>query len=225
MEDDMDDEGNVPIAPSRTALLWWVASAVAAGTLIFVIAILPVEFNIDPTGIGRLVGLDRLAGPAQVEVAATVPGGGEPTYFSDVPFRTDTVDIPLQRSGTLFEDELEWKVRMKQGATIVYSWTVPDLPLPDEFYFSFHGQSEPGPGEGNPQVMVTTFREEVGSAQSGSLVAPYDGLWGWYLQNQTDRPVVVKMRIAGYYEIATREEIAAAAAAVPPPAPEPPVFQ
>lgn len=214
----MKEEGYIPIAPSRRQLLWLVAAATVVATVIFVIAVLPVEFRVDPSGVGRFVGLDKLAGPAEVQVAAEAAAGNPATY-SKTPFRTDTVDIPLKRGGTFATDELEWKVRMKGGDTLVYSWTVPDVLVPDEFYFSFHGQSEPQPGDTVREVKVTTFLEDTGTSLSGTLVAPYDGLWGWYLQNQTDHAVVVRMKVAGYYEIASQEDIAKAAAAVPPPLP------
>jgi hypothetical protein len=211
----MPDEGHAPIAPSSRQLLWIVAAAVVAATIVFVIAILPAEYRVDPTGLGRLVGLDRLAGPAEVQVTATGGPTGAPVTFADMPFRSDSVEIPLKRGGTIFMDETEWKVRMKAGDTIIYSWSVPEVTDPEAFYYSFHGQSEPKAGQTNPEIKVTTFKEDTGVAQSGTLVAPYDGLWGWYLQNQFEKAVIVRLSIAGFYEIATPEEIAAAAAAVP----------
>jgi hypothetical protein len=215
MAKNTNEEGHAPIAPSPRQLFWVVGAAALAATIVFVAAILPAEFRIDPTGIGRFLGLDRLAGPAEVQVAAVVGPTGAPATFSDVPFRTDTVDIPLKRGGTLFMDELEWKVRMKEGATMMFSWSVPEVTEDDAFYYSFHGQSEPVPNAEKQEIKVTTFKEDVGTKLSGTLIAPYDGLWGWYLQNQFDTPVVVKLNIAGYYEIATQDDIAKAAAAVP----------
>jgi hypothetical protein len=215
----MNEEGHVPIAPSGRRLLGLVIVAAVAATLAFVLTVLPVEFRVDPTGFGRLVGFDRLAGPVQVEVPAVAPDGGSPTYAADVPFRSDTIEIPLKRAGTLFADETEFKMRLKQGAVVVYSWTVPEITAQDEFYYDFHGHSLPQPGAESPEVKVTSFRADVGTSAQGALIAPYDGLWGWYLQNQSGGPVVVRLRIAGYYEIATQEEIAAASAAMPPPKP------
>jgi hypothetical protein len=31
------------------------------------------------------------------------------------------------------------------------------------------------------------------------LTAPFDGVHGWYLQNQSDHPVVVRLQLAGFY--------------------------
>ena len=77
------------------------------GAVIFVIAILPAEFRLDPTGFGRLVGVDRLAGPTEVEVAVGGPDGGSPVNFSATPFSDDRIDIPLKRGGTLFADDVD----------------------------------------------------------------------------------------------------------------------
>lgn len=210
----MADEGRGPEAPGRGALLRLLAAAFLAASAVFAVAVLPAEYGLDPSGLGRRLGFDRLAGPKEVETPAGSAGSALP-FYAETPFRSDSIDIALKRGGSLHADEIEWKVRLKAGATIVYSWSVPAIEDPEDFYFSFHGQSEPQPGGAGGELKVTTLKEETGKAASGALVAPYDGLWGWYLQNQSTGPVTVKLSIAGFYEIATPEEIAAAAAALP----------
>ena len=114
-------------------------------------------------------------------------------YSSEL--RSDTVEIKLAAPGGRDRrDELEWKVRMKAGDTLVYSWTV-QLPA-DQFYFDFHGESDP-----TPKVKAVSYRKDMGNADNGSMVAPFDGIHGWYLQNQSDKPVVVHLRISGFYEM------------------------
>ena len=68
-------------------------------------------------------------------------------------------------------DDLEWKVRMLSGATLVYSWTV-DAP-PEEFYSDLHGESAPA-----PEVKVVTYRKGADVASNGAIVAPFDGIHG-----------------------------------------------
>ncbi|MFO1183213.1 MAG: hypothetical protein U1E56_00335 [Bauldia sp.] len=214
MADDTSDAGHMRRGPSRAALLKLTAVAFVAASAAFVVAVLPAEFRLDPTGLGRLLGLDRLAGPKEVETPLVAAGGALP-FYAEAPFRSDTLEITLKRAGSLFADETEWKVRLKAGAPIVYSWSVPAIDDPEDFYFAFHGQSEPAK-DGTPgEMKVTTLKEDTGKSSNGALIAPYDGLWGWYLQNQSLTPVTVKLKIAGYYEIATSEEIATAAAALP----------
>jgi hypothetical protein len=33
------------------------------------------------------------------------------------------------------------------------------------------------------------------------LVAPFDGIFGWYLQNQSEAPVTIKLDLAGFYQL------------------------
>jgi hypothetical protein len=35
---------------------------------------------------------------------------------------------------------------------------------------------------------------------NGSFVAPFDGKHGWYWLNVTGEPIVVTLKLAGYYE-------------------------
>ena len=45
------------------------------------------------------------------------------------------------------------------------------------------------------------YRKATGASENGSLVAPFDGTHGWYFKNDTARPVVVRLTIAGFYEL------------------------
>ena len=97
-------------------------------------------------------------------------------YSSEL--RSDTVEIKLAAPGGRDRrDELEWKVRMKAGDTLVYSWTV-QLPA-DQFYFDFHGESDP-----TPKVKAVSYRKGMGNADNGSMVAPFEH-WGEVVGNET----------------------------------------
>ena len=98
-------------------------------------------------------------------------------------------------------NDLEYKVQMKPGATLTYSWNVTgDEAHPDWFYFDFHGESRPIP-EGQTQPTVVEYLQATGIKSSGSLIAPFQGIHGWYLQNQSDKEVVVNLRLSGFYEL------------------------
>ena len=191
--------------PRRT-LFWMVGVALVVASLIVVCFVLPAEFRIDPTGVGRLTGVIRLAGPKQLtarDVAAPSAAGDNtgtaPRYYASG-YRSDFVDIPLKASGTgEGGDELEYKVRMKAGGTLTYSWTVPGVANPEEFYFDFHGEAPARPG--GAEGTVVEYRQATGTQSHGMLVAPFDGVFGWYLQNQTEKPVVVHLRIGGFYDL------------------------
>ncbi len=88
---------------------------------------------------------------------------------------------------------------MKAGSAFVYSWTVEGVSNPEEFYFDFHGESPPTKSDGEPTVVE--FRQTTGLQSHGELTAPLDGIWGWYLQNQSEAPAVVHLKLAGFYEL------------------------
>jgi hypothetical protein len=194
-------EGHAANPPSRGKLALYVAGGLVAASLITVCAVLPAEFHLDPTGFGAATGLMGLsAAPEAKSTPASAAAPGQPAAAVlareyATPFRTDTIDIPLKGADSE-GSELEYKVRMKPGATLVYSWSV-QAP-PEEFYYDFHSQQWPQQG---PKEVVVSHKSGIGVGGNGALVAPFEGIHGWYLQNQSLKPVVVHLRLSGFYEL------------------------
>jgi hypothetical protein len=190
----MNDEGHTSQPPSKRSIAKMLAGSLTVATLALVLFVLPVEFRFDPTGFGRLVGLDQLAAATEWRELEMPEGGVDIVRFYETPFRTDTIDIPLPGN----DGDLEYKLRMREGDSMVYSWRVLEISDPEWFYSEFHGHTEPTPG-GVGDVMF--YRRETGSTENGSFVAPFEGIHGWYLQNQSENPVVVRLELAGFYEL------------------------
>jgi hypothetical protein len=201
----MPTEGQIPDPPSRKRLLQTTAGGFVAALAIAVLFVLPVEMHMDPTGFGKLTGLDRLAGPETVKLDKAAPASsGAPAQaaarYYPAAYRSDVIDIPLDTPDKKPEaSELEYKVRMKAGDSLVYSWTVSGLSPPQEFYFDFHGETPAGPG--NPKARVIEYRQDTGPKSNGVLIAPIQGVHGWYFQNQSAAKVVVHLKISGFYEL------------------------
>jgi hypothetical protein len=196
----MSAEGHIASPPSGGKVALLTLGALILASAIVVLFVLPAEFHRDPTGFGKLTGIDQLAGPEVISVADLPAETGTATRYYDTPFRTDTIEIKLQPEDKGMND-LEYKVKMKPGATLTYSWNVTgDEEHPEWFYFDFHGESRPIP-EGQTQPTVIEYLQVTGIKSSGSLIAPFEGIHGWYLQNQSDKPVVVHMKLSGFYEL------------------------
>jgi hypothetical protein len=113
-------------------------------------------------------------------------------------FCADVIEIPLRAGGDSTRgDELEYKVHMKKDATFIYEWSAADIPKPDEFYFDFHGHTV----DAGKAMTVATYRQATGTSANGALTAPFDGVHGWFFQNQSANPVVVRVKISGFYEL------------------------
>jgi len=107
---------------------------------------------------------------------------------------THTIDIPLPADG----GDLEYKIAMKQGHSVTYTWHVTGVGKPDEFYSEFHGHTERTPTDPGKLMF---YRKDTGLSESGTLLAPFDGIHGWYLRNDSLKPAVVHLTVSGFYEV------------------------
>jgi len=192
--------------PSASGLLLRVGIAAVVGLVLTVCVIMPAEYRKDPTGFGKLTGLIALATPTVARPAADpatadAKGDGKATttpalttnaWFYPNEFRTDTVKITLGPDG-----ELEYKVAMKAGGSMVYSWSVDQGTI----YYDFHGEPS------NDPKNATRYREEQETTKSnGTFVAPFEGIHGWFWLNLTGKPQVVTLKMSGYYELHKMEK-------------------
>ena len=194
----MTTEGQISKPLPAGTMLALTAGALVVASLIVFGAILPAEFNMDPLGLGKATGLNRLWAPQQVAFDASKASSGPLAREYDRGFRTDTIEIPLRPDGDRRGgDELEYKVRMKKDATLIYEWSVADIPNPEEFYHDFHGHTTVD----GQEMTVATYKQATGTSANGALTAPFDGIHGWYFQNQSLNRVVVRVKLTGFYEL------------------------
>lgn len=137
-----------------------------------------------------------VASPAAPLAQRDVPAAG----FTKTSYRSDVFEISLRSPDAGPGGyETEYKLHMNEGDALAYSWSVEGLKTPDEFFFDFHGEVESESGK--PPVPPATYRRDIGDSQSGYLVAPFTGAHGWYFQNQSGLPVVVHLKVSGFYEL------------------------
>jgi hypothetical protein len=48
---------------------------------------------------------------------------------------------------------------------------------------------------------VASYRQAFGLKQQGALTAPFDGIQGWQFSNSSEKPVVVRLRLSGFYDL------------------------
>jgi hypothetical protein len=196
-------------APSGKRIAMSVGIALAVAAVVLVVAVLPAEYGIDPTGIGKALGLTELNAPASrtIEVRDVI-GGNErvrevevPAFNEPVPLPNPAVhqaeDRPIQtRTMTLTLEEgqqTEIKTVLQESKVIVYDWQT-DGGL---VYSDLHGH-DPAAG----QEFFVRYREDQEGATeaTGSLVAPFAGEHGWYWLNIHDGPVTITLTVTGFYD-------------------------
>jgi hypothetical protein len=186
-------------AMSKRKLVLLTAGAALLAVVILLVAVIPAEFGRDPTGLGKSTGLSRLWAPDETQVDANARALARVHRYQGV-FRSDVIEIPLTGIGGGREGySLEYKVAMKRDATLIYAWEVIGGADDSDLEFEFHGHTTPrAPGE---TMTVSTYEKANGVRRAGSLVAPFDGIHGWYFQSWAERPSVIRLRVSGFYEL------------------------
>lgn len=194
--------------PPGARLLKSTLIAAAVAVVILVLFVLPAEYGIDPTGLGRITGISRLSTPPTRTIEVVdVSGGNESVFEAEIPEYGDPVPLPnpsvFQGSTTPArtetfqiaippESETEIKTVLEAAKVIVYSWQVDRGTI----YSDFHGHT---PEAGN-DFFVRYKEHQEGSEDNGSLVAPFAGEHGWYWLNYNDYPVTVSLSVTGFFE-------------------------
>jgi hypothetical protein len=195
--------------PSGRRIALSVGLAAVVAVIVLVAAVLPAEYGIDPTGIGRALGFTELYAPATrtVEVRDVI-GGNERVREVEIPAFNEPVPLPNPavhqvedaeaetRTITVTLDvdqETEVKALLREAKVIEYTWQT-DGGL---VYSDMHGH-DPAAG---PDFFVRYREDQEGTTEAaGSLVAPFDGEHGWYWLNLHDGPVTITLTVTGFFD-------------------------
>lgn len=188
----------------------WKATGIAivVALAVLILAVLPAEYGIDPSGIGRKVGLTKLAG-ASTDAPPPVPAAGpapattvisdSPSPLSQVvaqrplPFRSDEMELTL-RPG----EGAEIKAAMRTGDQLVFGWTVDS----GKVEFDMHGEATNAQND----EFTSYWKGTEQASGHGGFTAPFDGTHGWYWLNRGRQPVSVRVKVSGFFEKLFRPE-------------------
>ncbi len=190
--------------PSSKQLLRSTIIAILVAAVLLVTVVLPSEYGIDPTRIGRVLGLTKmgeiktaLAAEAEKDRAAQASQPlGEPASTAPVRSAEKPVGSPKKDEVivTLKPGEgAEVKLQMAKGAKASYEWASTGGPVNHDT----HGDNSTG-----AKHSFSKGREVERDA--GELVAPFDGNHGWYWRNRTDVDVTVTLKVSGEYHSVKR---------------------
>lgn len=175
-----------PPVQSLKSLIIATMVAIILATIILIVAVLPAEYSIDPTGLGKTMGLTTLSEQAEKSIEPTkVISSNEQVEL--LPQWADSVKITVPAN-----DGLEYKFHLAKGAKLEYSWETDGSKL----YFDFHGEPK-----GDKTGYFKSFKESTANQSSGSLTAPFEGSHGWYWENKTRSSVTVILNTKGDYRI------------------------
>ncbi|AEA82802.1 transmembrane anchor protein [Stutzerimonas stutzeri] len=206
--------------PSTAQLLRSTITAAIIACVLLVTVVMPSEYAIDPTGVGRALGLTQMGEvkiqlaeeaqadeaaaqattPPPAEAIAAIPAAPATTPAAPVevipapeqPAAPQQAALQHEMSITLSPNQgAEVKLEMKQGAKVNYLWTA-------------NGGVVNYDTHGDPYNAPRDFYHGYGKGRStpedsGVLEAAFDGKHGWFWRNRTSKPVTVTLRTQGDY--------------------------
>ena len=181
--------------PTSRQLVRATALAMVAAGAILVAVVLPSEYAVDPTGIGRQLGLTQM-GEIKAQLAEDAAAGAAPAAPASqaAPAKVATVGAAAATRSHTMKVTLapgqgaEIKATMAKGARVTFDWSVEGGRVNFDTHADAPGIAYHGYGKGTGTV-----------GESGELVAAFDGKHGWFWRNRSAGPVTITLRTDGVY--------------------------
>lgn len=202
--------------PTSAQLIRSTLIAAVSALVLLLSVVLPAEYAIDPTGIGRVLGLTSmgeikasLAKEAAQDAVATTQANA--SMFPPVtakaisaPAPTATGVTPPATGGVTWRDEasytlkpgegIEIKLRMNEGDKARYAWAVQGGVV----NFDTHGD-----GSGRS---ISYEKGRGVPSNEGELVAAFSGNHGWFFRNRGSADVTLVLQTGGQYQSIKRAQ-------------------
>lgn len=197
--------------PSSKQLLRSTIIAIITAVVLLVTVVLPAEYGIDPTGIGRVLGLTQMgnikmqlaaeaekhgtspapapeqaaSAPPQVsapEASAAAPSPSLSATNSNIAQKTDVTTVTIKPN-----EGLEVKMEMSKGAKAKYEWTSAGGPVNHNTHTD------------TPNGAHTYSKGQGVERDSGEITAVSDGYHGWFWRNRNSKDVTITLKTSGDY--------------------------
>ncbi|MHB2166457.1 transmembrane anchor protein [Alsobacter sp. R-9] len=200
--------------PSTRQLIRSTIIALISAMTILVTIVMPAEYAIDPTGVGRLLKLTEM-GEIKKQLAAEAEADRIKDQQSSAGGQRSNIDllrqigqwlVPSAVAGerivvaqatrtdetviTLKPAEgVEYKIELPKGGQVQYRWTVSGGVV----NYDMHGT----PKGGGKESSYKSARGVPGD--EGTLAAGFDGTHGWFFRNRGSQPVTITLQTTGAY--------------------------
>lgn len=188
---------NLPYQASPASLARATMAAAAAAVAILTLFVLPAEWGIDPTGVGKTLGLTSMASGAEANDSETPETPSAADDLVVIPQTKTTIEA----RAVLRSDEktltlpphsgVEVKAHMVKGDHLIFRWTSNGAVRMD-----MHGE----PKGGKEGEFTSYWKQKDLNQAQGSFTAPFEGTHGWYWRNGGDTPVTITLKTSGFYK-------------------------
>ncbi len=221
--------------PSSRQLARSTAIAAAVAALLLITVVLPAEYGVDPTGVGRLLGLKemgeikvQLAKEAAADAKATrAAASNAPAARTNAPATSATSATPVAQpaarsavtpspsqtpaptaSASVRTDEVSVTLRPNEGKEV-------KLAMRQGARVNYSWSTNRGvvnydthaDRTAPPAIKYHGYAKGQGKrSDEGVLVSAFDGMHGWFWRNRTSQDVTVTLRTNGEYRELKRME-------------------
>lgn len=178
--------------PAKRQLVITTFVAAFLATAILVTIVLPAEYGIDPLGTGAALGLAALSAPTP-QAAPPPPGATalKPVQAGPIAQYAGEYKIDSAQFTLGPYEYVEYKYRLEQGASMMYSWSATATVIHD-----FHGEVNADPDQ------VQSFDKSDKREGHGMFTAPFSGIHGWYWENPGGDTITIALASSGFYSSA-----------------------
>ncbi len=193
--------------PSSKKLIKSTAIAAVSAVVVLVTCVMPAEYAIDPTGMGKVLGLTKMGeikqslaeesenginaaqavnSVEQISVETSTQTAADNAQMIMPAINKESISIELKPG-----QATEVKLTMPQSASVNFDWKA----VGDGLNYDTHGDPVNAPkgfyhGYGKGKNETT---------QQGVLKAAFDGKHGWFWRNRTENPVTVTLLVEGQF--------------------------
>lgn len=198
--------------PSTRKLVRSTVIALLTAVGLLVTVVMPSEYAIDPTGVGRALGLTQMgelkiilaqealadAAPPQPAAPAPAPApqvaqvqptakpAAQPVATPDPTLKTDQMTVTLKPG-----EGTEIKLEMLKNKTVSYEWTAAGGPV----NYDTHGE----PYNGEKGYFHSYTKGKQVKSDKGEFTAIFDGTHGWFWRNRSNNDVTISLKTTGDY--------------------------
>lgn len=187
--------------PSTAKLIKSTIIAAIAASILLVAVVMPAEYGIDPTGVGKVIGLKKMG---EIKTSLAEEAAADKAKTLAVNTQTEPLEAEVVTSApeptqptlnhemqvTLAPDEgTEIKVTMVEGSKVQYSWQTDG----GKANFDVHADSK------KLKIDYHSYSKGAEQKSEGVIEAAFDGNHGWFWRNRTAAPMTITLQTNGEY--------------------------
>ena len=192
--------------PSTRKLVRSTVIALLTAIGLLVTVVMPSEYAIDPTGVGRALGLTQMgelklilaqealadaappqpAAPAPAPQVAQVQPVAQPVAVPAPALKTNQMTVTLKPG-----EGTEIKLEMLKNKTVSYEWTA----VGGAVNYDTHGE----PYNGEKGYFHSYNKGKQVKSDKGEFTAIFDGTHGWFWRNRSNNDVTISLKATGDY--------------------------